>query len=773
MNIWHLTSDAPRRPVRASPDERVCLRVGTWPVAEGQSVWATFAVTSRDGTVANLVRRGRWLHNDGVNSLWEIELGRFRRGDRVEYTVLGEDAEGGSCSAGTFSFTVGPKLRLALLWHQHQPLYAPVQSGPGPVVLRQPWVRLHAVRDYFGMAALAAEQPSVHLTFNLTPSLLMQLEGYVSHALTDHALELTRTPAEKLTTAERHELVSRFFDAHWHNQIEIHPRYAELFAQRSAEKSFSAQDLRDLQMWFNLAWFGSELSAGEARLPNGRTVSVRRFVEKGEGFAHTDVLEMLAQQEAVMAAVVPLHAELQRRGQIEISTTPLYHPILPLLVDTDRATLDRAGTYLPRRFAHPEDAHAQVKRAVDDYTQRFGRPPQGMWPAEGAVAQFVVPIFAEHGVRWLASDRGVLARSGKWGYAVDDPDVLCQPYRAESAGTEIAIFFRDTALADAIGFSYQHYADPARAARHFITDVKQRFAERVCGDDRVLTVVLDGENAWSGYPDDGRPFLRALYEQLAGDAQVETVTFSEYLDGNEQRGLGGHPLGELQQVHELFTGSWADESGSAPGVDLGTWIGEEEENRAWELLGDLRLALADAGLSPESAPLAFESLYAAEGSDWFWWYGTDQDSGHDDEFDALFRDHVAQSYRHAGLEVPPAVFRRLVPQSVPWSFVGKAHEIPAESRLHVRTHCPGVLRYRIDDGNERAESLLPTGGAMAGVQRYEIVIGPMPPGARELRFRFECGRPGCTSDTCARKEQVVSVVPSSSRQVGEQARASP
>ncbi|MCA9599608.1 MAG: glycoside hydrolase [Myxococcales bacterium] len=758
-----MTADAPRMPLRAAPEERIRLRVGTWPVAPGQSVWATCRVRGKDGSATELVRKGRWLCNEGPNSIWEIELGRFRRGDSVEYTVLGSDAEGGDCSSEQFAFSVGPKLLLALLWHQHQPLYAPHHAGPGPAILRQPWARLHALRDYLGMAALAAEQPALHLTINLSPVLLLQLDGYVAHTMTDAALELTRKPAEQLDAEERRQLLASFFDAHWHNQIERHPRYAELFARHAAEKPFSAQDLRDLQMWFNLAWFSSELRRGELRLPTGKVASVRRFVEQGAGFSHQDVLEMIAEQEAVMEAVVPLHAELQRRGQIEVSTTPKYHPILPLLVDTDRATLDRAGTWLPERFAHPEDAHAQVRAAVADYTRRFGVPPRGMWPAEGAVADFVVPIFAEHGVRWLASDRGVLARSGKWGYAVDDPDVACQPYRAEAAGTELTVFFRDTQLADAIGFSYQHYADPARAARHWLTDLKERLASRVSGEDRVVTVALDGENPWGGYVDDGRSFLRALYAECVAEPQIETVTFSEYLDGNAARDLAPHPVAGLERVHELFNGSWADESGSAPGVDLGTWIGEEEENRAWNLLGALRRALSDAGLTPEAAPEAFEALYAAEGSDWFWWYGTDQDSGHDDEFDALFRAHVMAAYRLAGLSVPAEVRRRIVPRSVPWSFAEKAHEMPAESRLHVRTNCPGVLRYRVDDGGERRQTLLPTGGAMAGVQRFETVMGPMPSGARVLAFRFECGRPGCVSETCAQGEQRVVVLPASSR----------
>jgi len=227
---------------------------------------------------------------------------------------------------------------------------------------------------------------------------------------------LTLKPAETLTAEEREQVLSTFFDAHWHNQIFPHPRYKELFVQRRENHSFTVQDLRDLQMWFNLARFGQEFREGKVRLATGEVTSVRRFVEQGRDFSPADIEAMVAEQYKIMRAVVPIHRQLQERGQIEVSTTPFYHPILPLLVDTDRATIDRPGTTHPRRFAHPEDAEAQVRLAVECYQRCFGRPPRGMWPAEGAVSQFVVPSFARHKVHWIATDQGVLTRLGRWGY---------------------------------------------------------------------------------------------------------------------------------------------------------------------------------------------------------------------------------------------------------------------------------------------------------------------------------------------------------------------
>ena len=582
MQVWQLTSDAAPSPHRVSPGELVTLHIGTWPIEPGQSVWVTCRVEHSDGTTEERRVDAVWQRNEGVNSYWHAEIAPFAEGDRVTCTVHGR-SPAGQVAGPTTQFRVGPKLYLAILWHQHQPVYKDTSHPTPKGSYIHPWVRLHAIRDYYSMAALVAEYPNLHLTVNLTPSLLWQIEDYVEHGATDRALELTLKSAEALTVEEQEQVLSTFFDAHWHNQIFPYPRYNELFVQRREGRPFTVQGLRDLQMWFNLAWFGQEFREGEVRLATGEVASVRRFVEQGRGFSVADIEAMVAEQYQIMRAVIPIHRQLQERAQIEVSTTPFYHPILPLLVDTDRATIDRPGTTHPRRFAHPEDAEAQVRLSVEYYQRCFGRPPRGVWPAEGAVSQSIIPIFARHGVRWIATDRGVLARSGRWGYDVDNPDVLCQLYRAEEGERAVSVFFRDTQISDAVGFDYYSYADYEQAAQDFAREIKERFAWQITGDeDRVLTVVLDGENAWGAYRQDARPFLHALYGLLGSDAEIQTVTFGEYLEGNPARGIVPHPLEAQTKVYDLFTGSWIDENASTPGVDLGTWIGEEEENRGWE-----------------------------------------------------------------------------------------------------------------------------------------------------------------------------------------------
>ncbi|MCL4294292.1 MAG: hypothetical protein KJ077_01120 [Anaerolineae bacterium] len=769
MELWHLTPDAPRAPYRVSPDEAVTLTIGAWPVELGQSVWVRYGVERPDGTTIQGRVEAAWQRNAGVNSYWQVELGPFVKGDRVTYTVQGRSPDG-EITGSTTSFRVGPKLYLAILWHQHQPIYKdtsyPTQVGS----YIHPWVRLHAIRDYYSMAALVAGHSGLHLTVNLTPALLWQIEDYLERGATDRALELTLKPAESLTADEHEYVLSNFFDADWHNEIFPHPRYNELFIQRREGRRFSVQDLRDLQMWFNLAWFGQEFRDGEVKLVTGEVALVRHFVEQGRDFSVADVEAMVAVQYKIMRAVIPIHRHLQERGQIEVSTTPFYHPILPLLVDTDRATLDRPGTTHPPRFAWPEDAEAQVRLAVECYRRCFGRPPRGMWPAEGAVSQFIIPFFAQHGVRWLATDQGVLARSGRWGYNIGDPDILCQPYRAEEGEHVLSIFFRDTPLSDAIGFHYYGYADYEQAARDFLREIKERFAWRVTGDpstgsgqapDRVLTVVLDGENAWGAYREDARPFLHALYGLLECDTEVETVSFAEYLEGNPDRDIAPHPPAAQTKVYDLFTGSWIDENGSGPGVDLGTWVGEDEENQGWLLLGQARDFLDQSGATPETAPAAFEALYMAEGSDWFWWFGADQDSGNDDEFDHLFRLHLKNVYRGLGTIPPGELNRHIVPHAVVWTFTQPIAQVQPGDRLTVRTNCPGILTWQIDGGEPQVAELAPAGGVMAGVQRHHLTLGPFVPEARAVRFRFRCTHHGCDGSNvcCQAEEQTVRIAP--------------
>jgi alpha-amylase/alpha-mannosidase (GH57 family) len=367
-----------------------------------------------------------------------------------------------------------------------------------------------------------------------------------------------------------------------------------------------------------------------------------------------------------------------------------------------------------------------------------------MWPAEGAVSQFVVPLFAEAGLRWIATDAGVLARSGRWGYEVARPDVLCQPYLAREGSHAITVFFRDTQLSDAIGFQYGAWADPRAAATAFVSQLKERFVERFgAAGDRILTVALDGENAWGSYADDARPFLEALYSALSDDPAIAMVTFAEYLDGNPARGVPSHPPESLARVHELFTGSWIDQYGSAPGVDLGTWIGRPEKNRAWELLGRARARVAELEATRGKSDAAYEALLAAEGSDWFWWFGDDHDSGHNDEFDLLFRTHLANAYRALGETPPPELSVPIASKAIGWNLSQPSPIVPRGYALVVQANCAGRLQWWFEGGDTQQADLKPIGGVMAAIARHQLRLGPFRETERVVHVHFRCTHAAC------------------------------
>lgn len=529
------------------------------------------------------------------------------------------------------------KIHLAILWHFHQPIYKNlINSHKGAYFM--PWVRLHSIRDYFSMAQLLQKYPSVHLTFNFVPSLLWQIEDYVNNSATDRELELSLMPVSKLSTQDKGYIWTHFFDANYQTQIYPYPRYKELLEKRQTKKTFSLQDLIDLKAWFNLCWFGEEFKQGEVRLPDSTMVTVKEFIEKGRGFEEKDIERIIDGQYKIIRNIIPIYKTLQDKGQIEISTSPFYHPIIPLIYDTNQATIDKEGLTLPPRFSRPEDAKAQIDLAVEYYSQIFGRSPKGMWPSEGAVSQSTIHLFAEANLDWIASDQGVLQKSGKYGYEAYKPNVLCQPYLAfdENRNLGISIFFRETKLSNTISFDYQGYEDYEQAAIEFINRIKQ-FADN---EDRILTVILDGENPWGSYRRAGIDFLNTLYKNLSEDENIIPTTFSEYLRGQTLP----------QRVYDLFCASWIDQAGSMPGNDLGTWIGDKEKNNAWKLLRLVRDDLDKKGIIPDKHPEVFESIYAAEGSDWFWWYGEDYSSGRDAQFDRLFRDHLKNAYLKLGLK---------------------------------------------------------------------------------------------------------------------------
>lgn len=586
-------------------------------------------------------------------------------------------------------------LYLNLMWHQHQPLYYKDEQG----IYTRPWVRVHATKDYYDMAATVAQYPSVHVTFNLTPVLIRQLDDFVNGAK-DRYWVLSEKPAAELTMEEKEFILRRFFDANWDKVIRRFPGYRALLDKRGgtddeaiarALTTFTEQDFRDLQIWFNLAWIDPDELAKEP---------LKSLVAKDHGFSEEDKKVLFDEVRRIIAQVIAIHKELQDRGQIEITTTPYAHPILPLIYDTNLALVGNPDAEMPQRFSYPNDAIAHLKRSVEIYEQHFGRKPRGLWPAEGAVAQEIVPLVARAGYQWMATGEPVLAQSLGLGSftrdnreTIQEADALYRPYYVvdPKSGAKVAVFFRDWTLSDKVGFTYSGIPGD-KAAQDLINrleNIRARLKEEGAQGPHIVSIILDGENAWEYYDNDGKLFLNTLYRLLSESQTIKTVTPSEYLA----------MFPEQRTLEKLFPGAWF-----SPNYD--TWIGEPEEKQAWNYLAQTRYDLSKYDISktrqasPEAIAQALDYMYLAEGSDWFWWYGSDQDSGQDEYFDQGFRALLAKVYESLGEPVPAYVNVPIIPKK------------PAKAEQEVKgLSTPNI--DGIDEPGEWANAALFTSGAQA------------------------------------------------------------
>jgi alpha-amylase/alpha-mannosidase (GH57 family) len=538
------------------------------------------------------------------------------------------------------------KVRLAILWHMHQPCY----RNPGSGRFDLPWLRLHALKDYFGMVHILEEFPGLRLTFNLVPSLLAGLEQYLQGE-SDTFSDLFRKPAADLSPDEVQFLVRHFFSIQYENHIKPHRRYdflyrkkMDLLARRSDpdwRQVFSSVELRDIQAWFQLAYVDQSYCSGDSRIAS--------LLRQGKNFSEADKETLSAVETEILRRVVPEYKKFQDNGQAELCTSPFYHPILPLLLDPQagRKANERLAPY-DLDFNWEEDARAQLQAGLDLMEKTFGVRPRGIWPPEGGVSEATLRLLADAGIAWTASDEEVLSRSlprpleRDARLAVTDPGALYTPYSL--AGLPLKIFFRDHLLSDLIGFYYQKFP-PGDAALDLLSRIKAIAASGP--QDLTIPVILDGENAWEFYPGSGRDFLRAFYRLVCDDPGIETVTFSQ---------AAAAPARELAR---LKCGSWIN-------GNFDIWIGDREDQKAWELLKGARDAFsAEKGrLDPAQVAAIQGYLHAAEGSDWFWWYGRENYTPDIDIFDGLFRLNLQKIYELLGQPAPENLLQP-VPASVP------------------------------------------------------------------------------------------------------------
>ena len=497
----------------------------------------------------------------------------------------------------------------------HQPFYKDLWTGQ----YKLPWTRLHALKDYAGMVRVLDEFPDVRQTFNLVPSMVAQIAEYAAGTASDPFFECATIPAESLTEAQRTFVLRYFFQANVDKIIRRFPRYLELYERR--RDPMSVQDLRDLQVLSQMAWFDEDVLAKDEELQD--------LIRRGRNYSLRDQDLMTRKQREALSAVLPVYRDFAARGQIEISTTPFYHPILPLLCDSDIAAVSHPGITLPQKFQYPQDALVQLERARAYIRDILGVTPVGLWPSEGSVSDEALAMAAGCGFTWAASDNGVLSRTlGKPAGCEE----TYQAYTWQQNGREMRMLFRDHYLSDLIGFEYSRMG-AEEAADHFLG----RIRENTGGHDVLVPIILDGENAWEWYQANGRPFLRALYQRISDDPGLQASTVSEALARSDTRPLD-----------HVAPGSWIN-------ANFDIWIGAEEDNQAWNLLLDARRTYEK--YAPDTMEvarlLAYEELLIAEGSDWCWWYGPEHGSDNRPEFDELYREHLSNVYRALGLE-PPA-----------------------------------------------------------------------------------------------------------------------
>ncbi|MCB0261739.1 MAG: hypothetical protein KDH95_01870 [Calditrichaeota bacterium] len=534
-------------------------------------------------------------------------------------------------------------LQIAFLWHFHQPYYKNSQG-----VFQMPWVRFHATRDYLDILLIAEKFPEIRQTFNILPSLAQQILDYAHNNTRDLVWDLSEPSPEKLDDSQRLQMLSTFFLAYEPYMIDPYPRYRELCDRyRSTEATdaarlaaFSVQDIRDLQVWYNLCWMG----------PISRErPAIQQLFEKSSQFSEIDKALLFNEIRTILQEIVPRYRAAWLEKRIELVAAPFYHPILPLLIDSGIANASGQEIELPDPpFRHPEDARAQIQMSLSFFEQHFGKKPTGLLPPEGALSADTIKLIARQGIKWVATDESIFVRS-TFGNAPEHQ--LHQPHWHDKTGDSIKIFFRDAYLSDAISFVYGNW-DADDAATDFcqrLHTIRQEIIH-TAGEaqlpDHLVSIICDGENSWEYYSDGGRTFLESLFAKISADPLLKTLTHSDFLATAPQSQ-------KLEQLHP----------GSRLNANFNIWIAGEEDRKAWQLLKEARdfLVMRESKgvLSGETSAAAWEQIYIAEGSDWCWWYGDEHASSQDMEFDRLFREHLMNVYKLAGGEVPAALYQTI------------------------------------------------------------------------------------------------------------------
>jgi len=512
-------------------------------------------------------------------------------------------------------------MKVGFLWHMHQPYYKDLISNR----FIMPWTFLHLIKDYFDMIKIVEEFENVKVTFNFVPSLLEQIEVYSESLDEDNFIMNLKKPVVNLNENDKKSLFKQLFLANYENMIFPLKRFRELYEKKENYKGdftlFTNQEFLDLEVLYLLSWCGYYIKKESS--------TVKKLIDKGKNFSEEDKLELLQELHKFIKKVIPEYREMLKNNRIEISTSPYYHPILPLLIDINIAKValpDIQLPYLTNSFK--EDAREQLTLAKIKFKEVFEVDPVGMWPSEGSVSDEAVNLIKDFNFQWVATDEDILFLSKK---GVDRRFL----YRGFDFNG-IKVFFRDKDLSNLIGFIYSkwNYED---AAVDFYNRIKN--IQKMVNDepDKIVSIILDGENAWEFYKDNGVPFLRRIYELIENDETLEFVTFSEFIAKSNS----------FEKLEGIYPGSWIN-------ANFRVWIGHHEDNKAWELLDTAKgfLEKKKNDVEKDKFSLAYKELLIAEGSDWFWWYGDEFYSEISDEFDALYRTHLSNIYTIFNEDIP-------------------------------------------------------------------------------------------------------------------------
>lgn len=532
------------------------------------------------------------------------------------------------------------KLSIAFYWHMHQPVY---QLTPDSDYI-MPWTRLHAVKDYLDMLTIIKDYKNIKLNFNIVPILIDSFIRYGEKGYHDIHSRISVKPVEELTDEDKNFIINNFFDANYQFMILPLKEYDRLIHKYQFTKDineFSQQEYSDLMALFNLAWIDS---AHQKDYPE-----LKALYKKGSGYTLEDRIKIIEIQRDIIRKIIPTFKKYLADGRIELTTSPHYHPILPILVDIADVSTNQNGD-LPLTLGMKKDAEVQIKEALRIIEEAFGVKPQGIWPSEHCISNKTLKLLGDLGIKWTISDEGVLSNSIKFDFVRDFNGNLENPYpllKVYDYKSGVKVIFREAIFPNLISFEYPNH-DSERVAIDLYDRIKtiQNKIQNSPDETHLLTIAMDGENCWENYAKDGAIFLNKLYELINNDESLETVLISDYIKKERH----------LKELNSIKAGSWINQ-------DFKLWIDEPLKNLAWTYLKQVKDDLENFILlnpNHENIEKAKRELHVCQGSDWFWWFGEPNDSGHDNIFDYLFRMHLKNVYEFMGQTPPDFLDNQLI-----------------------------------------------------------------------------------------------------------------